>query len=96
MYKRQVFYHLGPDSGVDPLSDKYLLDEMSGLAFRSGAAVETVHFSCMERVDFDRYRCVIFANCFRMTAQQRQVVREKVLCGGRHVVFCCCLLYTSS
>lgn len=96
LYDSEVFYHLGPDSGVDPLSDKYLLDEMSGLAFRSGAAVETVHFSCMERVDFDRYRCVIFANCFRMTAQQRQVVREKVLCGGRHVVFCCAPGYTDS
>jgi hypothetical protein len=87
VFDTETFYYTGSVQGTDPLTDVQAVNRTVGQAWRSGAALETVHLGDLGKVDLERFRVVVFANTWVMTAGQRRFVREKVMGGGRSVVF---------
>ena len=58
-----------------------------GEAYRAGLAIETIHLRDISRMrGLDRFKIIVFANTWLMTAAQRRFIREKVIESGRHYV----------
>jgi len=87
VFDTDVYYYTGTIQGTDPLTDPLAVNRTMGEAWRSGAAVETIHLRDLERIDLARFKVVVFANTWVMSAAQRRYVRERVIAPGRHVVF---------
>lgn len=87
VFDTETFYYTGTMQGADPLTDPLAVNRTIGSAWASGVALETVHLGDLERMDLSRYKAVVFANTWVMTAAQRRMVRERVMGASRHVVF---------
>ena len=68
---------------TDPLAVNRTITQL----YRSSAAIETVHLHDLEKLDLTRFKVILFANTWLMTAQQRQFIRRKVIAPGRQVIF---------
>jgi hypothetical protein len=70
------------------VTDPLAVNRAAGEAYRSGLAIETIHLSDLPKVQLDRFKVVVFANTWLLTADQRRFIRDKVIAGGkRHVIF---------
>lgn len=87
VYDTKSFYHLASTPGQDPITDVMAVNRSSSEAYRAGAMIETVYFSDLEKMDFSRFKVVIFCNTCRMTQAQKRLVKEKIACEGRHLVW---------
>lgn len=87
VFDTQVFYYTGSIAGSDPLTDPLAVNRTILAAWRAGAAIETIHLSDLARVDLDRFKVVVFGNTWLLNREQRRLIRERVMAGGRHVVF---------
>lgn len=87
VFDTDVFYYTGSLQGTDPLTDPVAVNRTVTEAWAAGAALETVHLRDLEKLDLSRFRVVVFANTWLMTAAQRRFIRERVVAEGREVVF---------
>jgi len=87
VFDTEVFYYTGSVQGTDRLTDPLAANRTVTEAWAAGAAVETVHLRDLEKLDLSRFRVVVFANTWLMTAAQRRFIRERVISKGREVVF---------
>jgi hypothetical protein len=87
VYDTDCFYHTAAYGDQDPVIGPQLVDSLPVHAYRSGAALDIFHLGDLERAEWDRYRCVIFANAFLLTQTQKDFIRRKVAAQGRHVVW---------
>jgi len=55
--------------------------------YRAGVAFDALHLADLPDADLTRYRVVVFFNVWRMSAEQRLFVQEKVAVGGRDVLW---------
>lgn len=86
VFDTQSLYHMASVAGSDPVS--HALNNWLPLGFyNSGGVFDALHLDDLERVDWGRYRVVVFCNTFRMTQAQRSFVVEKVARDGRHIVW---------
>ncbi|MBI5086866.1 MAG: hypothetical protein HZB13_20000 [Acidobacteria bacterium] len=86
VFDTEVYYYTGPDKATDPVTDSLAVNRTITSAWRSGVALETVHLGDIERVNLGRFKVVVFANTWLMSAAQRKFIRERVV-PGRTVVF---------
>ncbi len=85
VYDMPAFYHVRP-ARVDALTKKTteaLTDSLLG----AGAAVDRIFLMDLAKVDLARYKLVVFGNTFVLSAQDRALIKAKVLTPGRTVVF---------
>ena len=54
---------------------------------KAGVIFDAIYLSDLEKVDLSKYKVIIFNNTFVMSKQQRQLVHEKVMKGGRDIVW---------
>jgi len=87
VFDTEVFYYTGSIQGTDPITDPLAVNRTMGEAWRSGAAIETMHLKDLETLDLSRFKVVVFANTWLMTAAQRKFVGEKVRGANRRIVF---------
>lgn len=87
VFDTDVYYYTGTIQGTDPITDPQAVNRTLGEAWRAGAAIETVHLKDLETIDLTRFKVVVFANTWLMSAAQRRFIREKVVAPSRHVVF---------
>ncbi|MBM3785277.1 MAG: hypothetical protein FJW30_13005 [Acidobacteria bacterium] len=87
VFDTEVFYYTGSIQGTDPVTDILAVNRTAVEAWKCGAAIETVHLRDLEKLDLSRFRVVMFANTWLMTAAQRRFVRERAVHPSRHVVF---------
>lgn len=76
VFDPEVFYYTGSIQGTDPLTDPLAVNRTIGSAWASGVSLETVLLSDVARMDLTRYKAVVFANTWRMTAEERKLVRH--------------------
>ncbi len=87
VFDTEVFYYTGSTPGKDMVTDPLATNRFVAEAWRSGIAVETLHLADLEKVDLSRFRVVAFANTWLLRDAQRNFIRQRVMAGGRHVVF---------
>ena len=87
VFDTDVYYYTGSIQGTDPITDPLAVNRTMGEAWRAGAAIETIHLKDLESLDLARFKVVVFANTWLMSAAQRKFIREKVMTPARHVVF---------
>jgi hypothetical protein len=87
VYDTDSFYHTAAYGDQDPVIGPQLVDTLPVHAYRSGAAIDIFHLGDLERAEWDRYKCVIFANAFLLTEAQKAFIRRKVAAQGRHIVW---------
>jgi len=80
----ETFYHLR--NGWTPVS-YFQLDEASEDIWRSGVVADHVYLFDIDKVDLARYRAIVFANTYCMSAARRAFVRERVAGAGRHLIW---------
>jgi hypothetical protein len=73
-------------AGWTPISDTST-DLFSAAIGRSGVASDNILLGDLNKVDLARYRAVIFANSWMMDQKTRDIVTQKVMQDGRHVLF---------
>jgi hypothetical protein len=87
VFDTEVFYYTGSVANSDPVTDPQAVNQTIIAAWASGAAVETIHLSDLARIDLSRFKVVVMANTWLLSAEQRRLLRERVAGDGRHVVF---------
>lgn len=87
VFDTDIFYYTGSVQGSDPVTDPLAVNKTIVAACGAGAALETIHLRDLTRMDLDRFRVVVFANTWLLSAAQRQFIRGRVMQDGRHVVF---------
>jgi len=86
VYDTDVYYELSTDEKLlAPVSVTTGPNPAS--VWEAGVAADFVHLDDLARVDLGRYRVVIFDNTFRLTGEQRAVIRDRVLTQGRHIIW---------
>jgi hypothetical protein len=58
--------------------------------FHSGCVHDEIHLDDLDRVDLAGYQAVVFMNAWVLTPAQRRIIRERVACAGRHLVWLGC------
>jgi hypothetical protein len=86
VYDPESLYHVGNRVEADPVST-LLIDDFYAALLRSGAIFEDAWLFELEKLDLSRYRTVIFANTFVLSAERRQWIRNNVCADGRHVIW---------
>jgi hypothetical protein len=81
-----VFYHTGASFASDPVSEP-ATDRCSSAIYRTGACFHMAYLSDLERIDWPRYRAVVFANTWLLSTRQRAYIARTVAREGRHVVW---------
>ena len=66
---------------------KAAVDGAAAALARSGVAFDLIHLADTERVNWSRYKAVVFANAWRLTDKQRGQISGKVVKDKRHVVW---------
>ena len=61
--------------------------ELLQAIFKSGAGVDRIYLSDIEKCDISRYKCVLFVDCFVLDRKTYTYIQHAVLSGGRTVVF---------
>ncbi|MCC7157004.1 MAG: hypothetical protein IT161_20660 [Bryobacterales bacterium] len=87
VYDTSVFYYTGSTPGSDRMTDDAAVNRATAAAWQTSAAIETIHLADLPRVQLDRFKVVVFANTWLLTAEQRKFIRQRVAAEGRHVVF---------
>ena len=86
VFDEKAFFLTANNGHDDPVTDHVALNQLSGALFRSGAAFDAVYLSDLDRVEMDRYRAVIFANTYDLSASAREDIARRVA-PGRHIVW---------
>jgi hypothetical protein len=94
VYDTASFYYTASAPAGDPVIDPVALNQLPIRVYQSGAVADVFHLGDLERADWDRYRVVIFANTFLLDVAQKRAIRERVVRGGRHVVWVMAPEYT--
>ena len=84
VYDMESYYYLIP--GPTPISQTST-DLLGDNLYRTGAVFENCYLWDLDKVDLDRFRVVIFANCWAVNEAQRKWISQKVKKSGRHVIW---------
>lgn len=87
IYDTDSFYFTAAYPDQDPVIGPQLVNLLPTHLYRSGAAIDIFHLGDLERAEWNRYRCVIFANTFALTESQLAFIRSHVARDGRHLVW---------
>lgn len=87
VFDTDVYYFTGSIQGTDRLTDVQAVNRTIGHAWQAGAALETVHLRDLSKLNLERFKLIVFANTWLMTAEQRRSVREHVMAPNRQVLF---------
>ena len=74
VYDNRSYYSMYPDF----LQEMKIENQLLAALAHSGAAFDQVHSFDLDAMDWDRYRCVIFANAVTLTTEQRRLIRENL------------------
>lgn len=84
VWDNEVYFHMR--NGWTPVS--YAQVDMSAEdIWRTGVATDHIYLFDLDKVDLSRYRAVVFANTWAMTAAQRSFVAGTVAAGGRTLLW---------
>jgi hypothetical protein len=86
VFDTEVYYHVKPTHESNPVL-RYVNDSLLVAASHSGAAFDCVYAHDLRRVDWSRYKCVVFANCFVVDAARRDFIKKRVAKDGRHLLW---------
>ncbi len=87
VFDTQSYYHTrSVKEAPDAISHALVNWGALGL-YRAGIAFDALHLADLPDVDLSHYKVVVFFNTWRLTADERRFIREKVATGGRHVVW---------
>ena len=86
VFDTRSLWHTVPDWRIDSVGEA-ANDELPNAWMKSGTLVEEAYLHELETMDLAPYRLVVFANCFVLDEAQKTFLRERVCCGGRHVLW---------
>lgn len=84
VYDQENFYYIRNQR--QPLCED-VPDQMVEEALRSGTAGDHIYLFDLPRADLDRYKAVVFVNAYKMSAAERQFIRDKVAQNGRTLIW---------
>jgi hypothetical protein len=84
VYDQENFYYLRNQR--QPLCED-VPDQMVEEALRSGTAGHHIYLFDLPRADLDAYKAVVFVNAYKMSASERQFIRDKVARNGRTLIW---------
>jgi len=87
VFDTRVFFHTAIREEDDPITDIAAVNIVPIEIFKSGAAVATCYLSDLQLMPLEKYKAVVFMNCFLMTEQERKWIRENVARDGRTLVW---------
>jgi len=87
VFDTKVFLQTATSSKNDPITDEISVNITPVAAYKSGAAVETCYLSDLFYMPLDKYKAIVFCNCFYMTERQRRKVRETAGKNGRNLIW---------
>ncbi|MEO6992912.1 MAG: hypothetical protein ABI273_04755 [Lacunisphaera sp.] len=64
-----------------------LIDQSFEEALLSGTSSDQIYLFDLDKVDLHRYRAVMFMNVYKLTAAQREFIRQKVARDGRTLIW---------
>lgn len=64
-----------------------LIDQSFEEALRSGTSGDQVYLHDLEKIDFNRYRVILFMNVYKLTDAQKGFISQKVASGQRTLIW---------
>ncbi|MBO4216879.1 MAG: beta-galactosidase [Clostridia bacterium] len=86
VFDTKVFLYTSATPEKDPFTDT-ITNVFVVNAYKSGAAVECIYLSDLERADLSRFRAVVFANCFRIDGKTFDYIENVVKKKCQNVIF---------
>jgi hypothetical protein len=86
VYDTKTQFHLMSTGKADPVSGQ-TIDWTSLNSFYAGVVFDPVHISDLDKVDFTKYKIVVFGNSFVVDAKTKELIRTKIAKGGRHLLW---------
>ena len=87
VFDTQSYYHTrSVKEAPDAISHALVNWGTLGL-YRAGIAFDALLLQDLPEADLSPYKVVVFFNTWRLDAEERRLVRQKVATGGRHVVW---------
>ena len=79
----ESLYYVNKCSGMN---DELLTEQREGLG-RLGAPYDLYSMSDLPSIDIEKYKLFIFLNAYSLTDEQRRIIKERVMSGGRSTLF---------
>lgn len=86
VYDTKVQYHLMSLGKADPVSGQ-IIDWTSLHSFYAGVVFDPIHISDLDKVDYSKYKIVVFGNTFVMDAKTKEIIRTKIAKDNRHLLW---------
>lgn len=87
VFDTKVFKYTALNEKQDPLTDKTIVNISYPEALKSGASMDTIYLSDIEKVDLDKYKCVVFMNTFVLTDEQKSFIHKNLYKPNRTVLW---------
>lgn len=87
VFDTEVFKFTALNSRLDPITDAACINHALPMAQRSGAALDMIYLSDIEKIDPNRYKCIVFMNSFVLTPKQKKFIKGSLYANGRHIVW---------
>ncbi len=94
VYDTKVQYHLMSIGKADPVTGQ-IIDWTSLNSFYAGVVFDPIHISDLDKVDYSKYKIVVFGNTFVMDAKTKEIIRTKIAKDHRHLLWIYAPAYSS-
>ena len=89
VYDTQSVYHFGPSltGDLSDIHNTYNHFDMADAIGKAGVGYDTLYLHDLQKCDLAQYKCVVFVACEAMSKSEFDYVKNRVMSGGRTVVF---------
>lgn len=86
VYDTEIQYHLKSVGEGDPVTAQ-IIDWVSLNLFYSSVIFDTIHLCDLDKINYSKYRIVIFGNTFLLRDKTKEIIKNNILKDGRHVLW---------
>ena len=87
VYDTEMFYHISTDTRFRQFSSPMLFQPILAM-HQAGKPFDCVTLQDLERIEWQRYKNVVFVATPLLTTKQKQFIDKHLKCNGRRIVWC--------
>ena len=86
IYDTEVQFYLQSVGKGDPVTAQ-IIDWMSLNTFYSGVIFDPIHINDLDKIDFSKYKAIVFGNTFLIKDKTKEIINNKIKKDGRHLLW---------
>ena len=86
VFDTDAYYHTACKRQTNVLHHA-TIDGLLTRVAHSGVAFDSLYAFDLDRVDWSRYKAVVFANAYHIAPERRRLIKERIATDGRHLIW---------